>query len=156
VTEGWGDEKRKKIVGEMQSQGVSPDRKQKKRQHLEQTEGAYRQTRAMTARTARAGTDDVGGGIAGDDDKDDGGAGGAGGGSGGGGVDDDSMSGDDGDDLGGADGGGGSKGGSDVDGTNGREYAGLNQEGDANEGTSSRHAARGNKSKHAPTITKGD
>ena len=30
--------------------------------------------------------------------------------------------------------------GSDVDGTNGREYAGLNQEGDANEGTSSRHA----------------
>jgi len=56
-------------------------------------------------------------------------------------VDDDSMSGDDGDNLGGADGGGGSKGGSDVDGTNGREYAGLNQEGDANEGTISRHAA---------------
>ena len=28
-----------------------------------------------------------------------------------------------------------------MDGTNGREYAGLNQEGDANEGTSSRHAA---------------
>ena len=54
------------------------------------------------------------------------------------------MSGDDGDDLGGADGGGGSKGGSDVDGTNGREYAGLNQEGDANEqgtSSSSRHAA---------------
>jgi len=42
------------------------------------------------------------------------------------------MNGDDGNDLGGADGGGGSKGGSDVDGTNGREYAGLNQEGDAN------------------------
>jgi len=41
----------------MQSQGVSPDRKQKKRQHLEQTEGGYRQTRAMTACTARAGTD---------------------------------------------------------------------------------------------------
>ena len=125
----------------MQSQGVSPDRKQKRRQHLEQTEGGYRQTRAMTARTARAGTVDVGGGTAGDGDKDDGGAGGAGGGSRGGGVDDDSMSGDDGDNLGGAHGGGGSKGGSDVDGTNGREYAGLNQEGDANEGTSSRHAA---------------
>jgi len=77
----------------------------------------------------------------GDGDKDDGGAGSAGGGSGGGSVDDDSMSCDDGDDLGGADGGGGSKGGSDVDGTNGRECAGLNQEGDANEGTSSRHAA---------------
>jgi len=122
-------------------QGVSPDRKQKKRQHLEQTEGGYRQTRAITARTARAGTDDVGGGIAGDGDKDDGGAGGAGGGSGGGGVHDDSISGDDGDNLGGADGGGGSKGGSDVDGTNGKEYAGLNQEGDTNEGMSSRHAA---------------
>jgi len=116
VTEGWGDEKRKKIVGVNQSQGVSPDRKQKKRQHLEQTEGGYRQTRAVTASTARAGTDDVGGGIVGDGDKDDGGAGGAGGGSGGGGVDDDGMSGDDGDDLGGADGGGDSKGGSDVDG----------------------------------------
>jgi len=75
----------------MQSQGVSPDRKQKKRQHLEQTEGGYRQTRAMTARTARAGTVDAGGGTAGDGDKDDGGAGGAGAGSGGGGVDDDSM-----------------------------------------------------------------
>jgi len=51
------------------------------------------------------------------------------------------MSGDDGNDLGGAHGGGSSKGGSDVNRTNGREYAGLNQEGDANEGTSSRHAA---------------
>jgi len=117
----------------MQSQGVSPDRKQKKRQHLEQTEGGYRQTRAMTARTVRAGTDDVGGGIASNGDKDDSGAGGAGGDSGGGDVDDDSMSGDDGDDLGGADGGGGSKGGSDVDGEICREHAGLNQEGDAND-----------------------
>jgi len=77
----------------------------------------------------------------GDGDKDDGGAGGAGGGSGGGGVDDDNMSGDDGDNLGGANGGGGSKGGSDGDGAKGKECARLNQEGNANEGTSSRHAA---------------
>jgi len=66
VMEGWDDEKRKKTVGVMQSQGVSPDRKQKKRQHSEQTEGGYRHTRAMTASTARAGTGDVGGGIVGD------------------------------------------------------------------------------------------
>jgi len=80
VTEGSGDEKRKKTVGVMQLQCVSPNRKQKKRQHSEQTEGGYRQTRAMTASIARADTGDVGGGNMGDGDKDGGGVGGGGGG----------------------------------------------------------------------------
>jgi len=55
-----------------------------------------------------------------------------------------------------ADGGGGSEGGSDADGANDGECAGLHQEGDANEGTSSRHAAISSKQAPTTTRTRGD